>query len=166
MHTDNSVRPNAIFHVLDEPSVQSVTFVCLIKSNINSNTLYYNKMGFTDKMCYDVARNIIEDMFIVKYIPTIVEGISWYVNLNNFLFKQYTSIENIEEDTKQFTVKEERAIISDAMQILLDNLGITENEREDHENDIDWERFDSIISHYICQYKPKMYGVDGKELQI
>jgi len=48
----------------------------------------------------------------------------------------------------------------------LDNLGITENEREDHENDIDWERFDSIISHYICQYKPKMYGVDGKELQI
>ena len=98
--------------------------------------------------------------------PTIVETKTWYVNLNNFLLKQCTSIENIEEDTKQFTVKEERAIISDAMQILLDNLGITENEREDHENDIDWDRFDSIISHYICQYKPKMYGVDGKELQI
>lgn len=122
-------------------------------------------MGFTDKMCYDVARNIIEDMFIVKYIPTIVEGISWYVSLNNFLFKQYTSIENIEEDTKQFTVKEERAIISDAMQILLDNLGIDEDEWENHENDIDWDRFDSIIYHYICQYKPKMYGTDGKELK-
>lgn len=134
------------------------------KNNINLNTLYYI-MGFTDKMCYDVARNIIEDMFIVKYIPTIVEGISWYVNLNNFLLKQCTSIEKIEEDTKQFTVKEERAIISDAMQILLDNLGIDEDEWEDHENDIDWDRFDSIIYHYICQYKPKMYGVDGKELQ-
>ena len=121
-------------------------------------------MGFTDKMCYDVAKNIIEDMFIVKYIPTIVEGISWYVNLNNFLFKQYTSIENIEDNMKHFTVKEERAIISDAMQILLDNLGIDEDEREDHENDIDWDRFDNIIGHYIYQYKPKMYGVDGKEL--
>jgi hypothetical protein len=128
--------------------------------------ILYNIMGFTDKMCYDVARNIIEDMFIVKYIPTIVERNSWYVNLNNFLLKQCTSIENIEEDTKQFTVKEERAIISDAMQILLENLGIDEDEWEDHENDIDWDRFDSIIGDYICQYKQKMYGVDGKELQI
>ena len=123
-------------------------------------------MGFTDKMCYDVARNIIEDMFIVKYIPTIVEGISWYVNLNNFLLNQCTSIEMIEDTTRQFTVKEKHAIISDAMQILLEKLGINEDECEDHENDIDWDRFDSIISHYICQYKPKMYGVDGKELQI
>ena len=122
-------------------------------------------MGFTDKMCYDVARNIIEDMFIVNYIPTIVERNSWYVNLNNFLLKQCTSIEKIEENTKQFTVKEENAIISDAMQILLENLSIDENEWEDHENDIDWDRFDNIINNYICQYKPKMYGVDGKELK-
>ena len=122
-------------------------------------------MGFTDRMCYDVARNIIENMFIVKYIPTIIEGISWYVNLNNFLLKQCASIENNEEDTKQFTVNEEREIISDAMQILLDNLGIGEDEWEDHENDIDWDRFDSIIDHYICQYEPKMYEVDGNELK-
>ena len=122
-------------------------------------------MGFTDKMCYDVARNIIENMFIVNYIPTIIEGISWHVNLNNFLLKQCASIENNEEDTKQFTVNEEREIISDAMQILLDNLGIGEDEWEDHENDIDWDRFDSIIDHYICQYEPKMYEVDGNELK-
>ncbi len=121
-------------------------------------------MGFTDKMCYDIARNIIEDIFIVNYIPTIVETNTWYVNLNNFLLKQCTSIETIEDTTRQFTIKEKRAIISDAMQILLDKLGITEDECESHEYDIDWERFDSIISHYICQYKPKMYGVDGKEL--
>ena len=122
-------------------------------------------MGFSKQKCYDIARNIIENIFIVKYIPTIVERNPWYVNLNNFLLKQCTSIEKIEENTKQFTIKEESSIISDAMQILLDNLGIDEDEWEDHENDIDWDRFDSIIDHYICQYEPKMYGVDGKELK-
>jgi hypothetical protein len=162
MYIDKRVHPKAIFHVIDE---QSDAFVCLIKNNINLNTLYYNKMGFRDKMCYDVSRNIIENMFIVKYIPTIVEGISWYVNLNNFLLKQCTSIEQLEENTKQFTVKEEREIISDAMQILLDNLGIDEDEWEDHENDIEWDSFDNIIGHYMCQYEPKMYNTDKKELK-
>jgi hypothetical protein len=41
-------------------------------------------------------------------------------------------------------------ITSDAMQILLDNLNIDEDEFEDHEHDIDWRRFDDIIGHYIC----------------
>ena len=122
-------------------------------------------MGFSKQKCYDIARNIIENIFIVKYIPTIVERNPWYVNLNNFLLKQCTSIEKIEENTKQFTIKEESSIISDAMQILLDNLGIDEDEWEDHENDIDWDRFDSIIGHYICQYEPKMYNTDKKELK-
>lgn len=122
-------------------------------------------MGFSKQKCYDIARNIIENIFIVKYIPTIVERNPWYVNLNNFLLKQCTSIEKIEENTKQFTIKEESSIISDAMQILLDNLGIDEDEWEDHENDIDWDRFDSIIDHYICQYDPKMYNTDKKELK-
>jgi|SaaInlStandDraft_5_1057022.scaffolds.fasta_scaffold40346_2 hypothetical protein len=165
MYIDKRVHPKAIFHVIDEPSEQSDAFVCLIKNNINLNTLYYNKMGFTDKMCYDVARNIIEDIFIVKYIPTIVERNTWYVNLNSFLLKHCKSIEKLEENTNKFTVNEEREIISDAMQILLDNLGIDEDEWEDHENDIDWDRFDSIIDHYICQYDPKMYGTDGTELK-
>jgi hypothetical protein len=79
--------------------------------------------------------------------------------------KQCTSIEQIEYNTKQFTVKEKLAIISDAMQILLENLGIDADKWEDHENDIDWDRFDNIINNYICQYKPKMYGTDGKELK-
>ena len=57
-------------------------------------------MGFSKQKCYDIARNIIENIFIVKYIPTIVERNPWYVNLNNFLLKQCTSIEKIEENTK------------------------------------------------------------------
>ena len=98
-------------------------------------------------------------------MPTILETDTWYVNLNNFLLNQCTTIETIEDATRQFTVKEKHAIISDAMQILLEKMGINEDEWEDHENDIDWDRFDDIINNYIYQYKPKNYGVDGKELK-
>jgi len=122
-------------------------------------------MGFTDKMCYDVAKNIINDIFLINYIPTIVEGRTWYENLNNFLVKEWLRQKDKDEEETDFTENEEQEITSDAMQILCDEIGIDEDEWEDHEHDIDWGRFDEIIGHYICQYKPKMYGVDGTELK-
>ena len=121
-------------------------------------------MGFTDKMCYEVAKDIIEDIFLINYTPTIIKEKTWYDNLNSFLVKEWIRLQTVEHETEQFTEDEEHAIISDAMQILLDKLVIDEDEWEDHEEDIDWGRFDDIIGHYICQYNPKMYGVDGKEL--
>jgi len=121
-------------------------------------------MGFTDKMCYDVAKNIIEDIFLINYIPTIIKGKIWYDNLNSFLVKEWIRLQTVEDEIEQFTENEEHSIIGDAMQILLDNLEIDEDEWEEHEEDIDWGRFDDIIGHYICQYNPKTYGVDGKEL--
>ena len=42
-------------------------------------------MGFKDKMCHDVANKIINDIFLVKYVPTIKLNNTWYENLNNFL---------------------------------------------------------------------------------
>jgi hypothetical protein len=121
-------------------------------------------MGFTDKMCYEVAKDIIEDIFLINYTPTIIKEKTWYDNLNSFLVKEWIRIQTVEDDIKQFTENEEHGIIGDAMQILLDNLEIDEDEWEEHEEDIDWGRFDDIIGHYICQYNPNMYGVDGKEL--
>ena len=121
-------------------------------------------MGFTDKMCYEVAKDIIEDIFLINYTPTIIKEKTWYDNLNSFLVKEWIRIQTVEDDIKQFTENEEHGIIGDAMQILLDNLEIDEDEWEEHEEDIDWGRFDDIIGHYICQYKPKMYDVDGKEI--
>lgn len=121
-------------------------------------------MGFTDKMCYEVAKDIIEDIFLINYTPTIIKEKTWYDNLNSFLVKEWIRLQTVEDETEQFTEDEEHAIISDAMQILLDKLAIDEDEWEDHEEDIDWGRFDDIIGHYMCQYKPKMYDVDGKEI--
>jgi hypothetical protein len=121
-------------------------------------------MGFIDKMCYEVAGCIIEDFFWKNYQPTIVEEKSWYDNLNNFLVKEWVLLQNIKVETDKFTENEEHAIISDAMQILLDKMGIDGDEWEDHEDDVSWDRFDDIIGHYTCYYKPKMYRIDGNEL--
>ena len=44
-------------------------------------------------------------------------------------------------------------IASDAMQILLDKLNVDEDEFEEHEQDVDWMRFDDIIGHYTCIIK-------------
>lgn len=123
-------------------------------------------MGFIDKMCYEVAQKIIEDIFIINYIPTIVEGKAWYDNLNNFLVKEWQRLKDKHEEESKFTEDEEHSIISDATQILCDKIGIDDDEWEVHEEDVSWDRFDEIIGHYICQYKPKMYGVDGKEINI
>jgi len=71
---------------------------------------------------------------------------------------------NFFQKVRDLLYDEKYGIIGDAMQILLDKLEIDEDEWEEHEEDIDWYRFDDIIGHYICQYNPKMYGVDGKEL--
>ena len=48
--------------------------------------------------------------------------------------------------------------------LLLDKMKINGDDWEDREDDVCWDRFDDIIRHYICQYKQKMYGVDGNEL--
>ena len=123
-------------------------------------------MGFIDKMCYEVAQKIIEEIFWVNYSPTIVKGNSWYDNLNNFLVKEWLRQKDRDEEKSKFNENEEHSIISDAMQILCDKIGVDDDEWEDHEEDVSWDRFDEIIGHYICQYKPKMYGLDGKEMNI
>jgi hypothetical protein len=123
-------------------------------------------MGFTDKMCYEVAKDIIDKMFWVKYNPTIMKEKSWYDNLNNFIVKEWMDLKDTDEEESQFNEDEEHAITSDAMQILCDKIIVDDDEWEDHEEDVSWDIFDEIIGHYICQYKPKMYGLDGKEMNI
>ena len=108
-------------------------------------------MGFTDKMCHDVANKIINDIFLVKYIPTIKLNNTWYENLNNFLVTEFDRLQDTEEGmNSEFTDDEEDMITSDAMQILLDKLNVDEDDFEDHEDEVDWTRFDGIIGRYIC----------------
>ena len=107
-------------------------------------------MGFTDKICHDVANKIINDIFLVKYIPTINLNKTWYENLNNFLVTEWDRLQESEDTQSQFTEDEEHIITVEAMQILLDKLDVDEDEFEDHEQHVDWRRFDDIIGHYVC----------------
>lgn len=107
-------------------------------------------MGFTDKMCHEVAKDIINTIFLVKYTPTIKENNTWYENLNDFLVVEWDRLQESEDTQSQFTEDEEHMITSDAMNMLLDNLKVDEDEFEEHEQDVDWMKFDDIIGHYMC----------------
>ena len=107
-------------------------------------------MGFTDKMCHDVAKQIINEIFWIKYKPTLKDNNTWYENLNNFLVKEWDILQENENTENEFTDDEEDMIIRDAMDILLDKLNVDEDKFEEHEQDVDWRRFDDIIGHYTC----------------
>ena len=105
-------------------------------------------MGFSDKMCYEVAKDIIDTIFLGKYIHTIEDGKTWYANLNRFLIKESENIQNNKNTQIEFTEKEDLMIATDAMHILLDVLNINEREYEKHEQDVNWDRFYNLIRHY------------------
>ena len=110
-------------------------------------------MGFTDKMCYEVAKQAVNDIFLVKYKPTIKENSTWYENLNNFLVVEWDRLQEINFPENEFTDDEEEMIARDAMDILLDKLNIDEDEFEEYEQEVDWMKFDDIIGYYTCDLK-------------
>jgi len=107
-------------------------------------------MGFTDKMCYEVARDIINKFFWINYEPTIDNTKPWYENLNQFIVKEWDRFQKSEDNDDQFTREEEEMIVSDALQMLLDKIEIDEDEFEEFHDEVDWFRFDDIIGHYSC----------------
>ena len=107
-------------------------------------------MGFTVKMCNDFAKKIINEIFWIKYKHTIKDNNTWYENLNNFLVKEWDILQESENTENELMDDEEDMIIRDAMDILLDKLNVDEDEFEEHEQDVDWRRFDDIIGYYTC----------------
>ena len=116
-------------------------------------------MTSTDKKCYEIATEIIENIFWKKYENTIVESKPWYDNLNNFLAKEWILLktlnydDNIDNTNDQLPYDQEVSVIGDAIQILINKLNIDNTEFEYHENELYWEKFDYIIEHYIYQLK-------------
>lgn len=122
-------------------------------------------MGYIDKMCYELASRIINEMFYPKYVLTIVEGKPWYDNLNNFIEDEWELCKNMDDIQKVFSYDEERAIICDSMQVLCKNMNISDYEWENYDMCIEWDKYEGIISNYMCRLETKMYGKDGKELK-
>ena len=107
-------------------------------------------MGFTDKMCYEVAKQIINQIFWIKLQPTIQNNLNWYDNLNNFLVTEWDRLQTTDDTQDQFNDNEQHMIIQDSMDLLLDKLNVDSDDFEDHEQDVDWMKFDDIIGYYLC----------------
>ena len=105
-------------------------------------------MGFTDKMCYEVATKIINNIFWVNYEPTIDQNKTWYENLNKFLVKEWDRLQDTEDMEDEFTREEEEMIVSDAFKIFIDKIGIDDDAVDEFQDEVDWSRFDDIIGHY------------------
>lgn len=116
-------------------------------------------MTSTDKKCYKIATEIIENIFWKKYEITIVESKPWYDNLNDYLAREWILLkkinydDNIDNINDQLPYDQEVSVIGDAIQILINKLNIDNTEFEYHENELYWEKFDYIIEHYLYQLK-------------
>ena len=71
-------------------------------------------------------------------------------NLNNFLVTEWDRLQNTNDTQDQFDDNEQHMIIQDAMNLLLDKLNVDSDDFEDHEQDVDWMKFDDIIGYYLC----------------
>lgn len=112
-------------------------------------------------MYYEIALQIVNDVFFVKYKHNIKENYTWYKNLNEFIviewdrFQEAHFSENEFTDTgeeAEFTDMEEKLIARDAMNILFDKLKVDEDEFEEYKQEVDWMKFDDIIGYYASYY--------------
>jgi hypothetical protein len=123
-------------------------------------------MGFTDKMCWTVAKQIIDTIFMKKY--TIDNTKHWYEDLNEFIVKEWNIIHDRPYDEtdaryKYFNDDEEEAIIYDAFHILLETINVDEDDYEDNSEDVSWDRFDEIISSYLYN---EIYDLEQNNINL
>ena len=76
-------------------------------------------------------------------------NLTWYHNLNNFLVFEWNRLQHVDDTQERFDEDEEHMIIRDAMDVLLDKLNVDGDDFEDHEQHVDWMKFDDIIGYYI-----------------
>ena len=89
-------------------------------------------MDFTDKISYELATKIINDVFWIKLQATMKNNLSWYVNLNNFLVFEWDRLQDRDDTQEKFDEDDEHMIIRDAMDVLLDKLNVDDDGFEDH----------------------------------
>ena len=124
-------------------------------------------MGFTDKMCWNVANEVIQQIFWENYIPNVDTNKSWYENLNTFLVKEWKIIYDRPYDetdvrNELFDDDEQDTMVSDAFDILVEKMEVDDDDYEDHAEDVSWDRFDEIIGSYLYH---EYYDLDQKRKQ-
>ena len=117
-------------------------------------------MGHIDHRCYNIAHNLITNLFLPKYKQTITEyNIICINNLNDYISKEYNLIINpnsVNRKETDFTSNEQEMIISDSFDVLLMELEIYDYDEDvytEFVSNVNWEQLKNIIIHYI-HYQP------------
>ena len=102
------------------------------------------------KMCEEVAMEIINNIFWVKYEPTMQKNKPWYENLNTFLVKEWDCLPKTADQAGPFSREEIEMIVSNAFKIFIDKLGINDDQVKKFQEEVEWSKFDDMIGHYTC----------------
>ena len=105
-------------------------------------------MGYTDVYCWHISKQIMNELFFVKFNSLIKTDTTSFAYLNDLFITEKLYILSQKPVTykQSFDKEENDNIISNTIDILCDKLGIYDYEYDEY--GIDWHTFSEIILYY------------------
>jgi hypothetical protein len=112
-------------------------------------------MGFGDKLLWHVSKKIVDKLLVNynKYNEKTGEyEQKWYESLSKFVIEEANIyFDNPNDKEPEFDENEQDEIKKRVFDMFLEELDIDEDDYEENEDEVDWIRFDGIISNYLCE---------------
>jgi hypothetical protein len=125
-------------------------------------------MGYTDVYCWHISKQIMNELFFVKFNSLIKTDTTSFAYLNDLFITEKLYILSQKPVTykQSFDKEENDNIISNTIDILCDKLGIYDYEYDEY--GIDWHTFSEIILYYsnIILEKQILYQINNKNDDI
>ena len=125
-------------------------------------------MGYTDVYCWHISKQIMNELFFVKFNSLIKTDTTSFAYLNDLFITEKLYILSQKPVTykQSFDKEENDNIISNTIDILCDKLGISDYEYDEY--GIDWHTFSEIILYYsnIILEKQILYQINNKNDDI
>ena len=125
-------------------------------------------MGYTDVYCWHISKQIMNELFFVKFNSLIKTDTTSFAYLNDLFITEKLYILSQKPVTykQSFDKEENDNIISNTIDILCDKLDIYDYEYDEY--GIDWNTFSEIILYYsnIILEKQILYQINNKNDDI
>ena len=125
-------------------------------------------MGYTDVYCWHISKQIMNELFFVKFNSLIKTDTTSFAYLNDLFITEKLYILSQKPVTykQSFDKEENDNLISNTIDILCDKLGIHNDEYDEY--GIDWNTFSEIILYYsnIILEKQILYQINNKNDDI
>ena len=125
-------------------------------------------IGYTDVYCWYISKQIMNELFFVKFNSLIKTDTTSFAYLNDLFITEKLYILSQKPVTykQSFDKEENDNIISNTIDILCDKLGIYDYEYDEY--GIDWNSFSEIILYYsnIILEKQILYQINNKNDDI